>query len=133
MREFRKNKDKVLEFLDLLKGVEIKEEDMEEGIIDINDSAREITKEIFTKGDCGRLYYILKYVFPTAVPYLVTKDKDGMTVHIITKINGKFYDINGLYDTKDPDILFSETDEDTISDDYMIDRCYSFNQRGSII
>lgn len=44
--------------------------------------------DIYTKGSCYNLYVILKHVYPQAVAY---GDED----HIITEIDGKYYDITG--------------------------------------
>ena len=43
---------------------------------------------MYTEGSCYHFYLILKEVFPDAEPYY---DND----HIVTKIDGKFYDITG--------------------------------------
>lgn len=45
---------------------------------------------VYTEGSCFRLYSILKTIFPQAIPCY--SDMDG---HWITKIDGKYYDING--------------------------------------
>lgn len=45
---------------------------------------------IYTEGSCFRLYSILKTIFPEAIPCY--SHLDG---HWITKIDGKYYDING--------------------------------------
>lgn len=45
--------------------------------------------DIFTKGSCLNLYFILKCVYKDAIPFI---DDSG---HILTKIDGRFYDING--------------------------------------
>lgn len=45
---------------------------------------------IYTEGSCFRLYSILKAIFYQAIPYYSVLDG-----HWITKIDGKFYDING--------------------------------------
>jgi len=46
------------------------------------------SQQVYTEGSCYHFYLILKEVFPEAQAYY---DED----HIITKINGKFYDITG--------------------------------------
>lgn len=46
------------------------------------------SQQVYTEGSCYHFYLILKEVFPQAKAYY---DAD----HVITKINGKFYDITG--------------------------------------
>lgn len=50
---------------------------------------------IYRFGSCWKFYKILKVVFPEAEPYYVY---DHETSHVVTKINGKFYDITGEVD-----------------------------------
>ena len=44
--------------------------------------------EVYTKGSCYQFYKILKQVFPQATAWYNID-------HVITEINGKFYDITG--------------------------------------
>ena len=44
---------------------------------------------VYTRGSCGQFYKILKEIFPSSQAFI-----DGD--HIITKIDDKFYDINGV-------------------------------------
>lgn len=46
------------------------------------------SQQVYTEGSCYHFHLILKEVFPNANPYY---DMD----HIITEIDGKFYDITG--------------------------------------
>ena len=46
------------------------------------------SQQVYTEGSCYHFYLILKEIFPNAQPYF---DED----HIVTKIDGKFYDITG--------------------------------------
>jgi hypothetical protein len=46
------------------------------------------SQQVYTEGSCYHFYLILKEIFPTAECWY---DQD----HIITKIDDKFYDING--------------------------------------
>lgn len=46
---------------------------------------------VYTMGNCYQFYEILKVVFPNAEPY----ESGG---HVVTKINGEFYDIKGKMD-----------------------------------
>lgn len=46
------------------------------------------SQQVYTEGSCYHFYLILKQVFPDAKPYYDT-------YHILTKIDGKFYDITG--------------------------------------
>lgn len=43
---------------------------------------------IFSKGSCWNFFLILRKIYPDAIPY------DNQN-HIVTKINGRFYDITG--------------------------------------
>jgi hypothetical protein len=54
----------------------------------IRDSCPELQVKIFTEGACYQFFLILQSRFPSAVPYY-----DGD--HVITCIDGKFYDITG--------------------------------------
>lgn len=66
---------------------------------------KEITK-IFTCGGCYRFHLILKDKFPQSEAYKKTYDNmEGW--HIITKINDKYYDINGEYDNLENICLLS--------------------------
>lgn len=58
-------------------------------------SAANIMVEIYTNGGCYRLHELLKILYPSATAY---SNRDA---HVITKIEGRFYDINGevLLDT----------------------------------
>lgn len=80
--------DNVLNFIALMKG--------------IDPYTRELMEEIFMRGDCGRFYFILKSVFPEAVPYAITQSaealEDSNITHVVTKIGDKFYDIKGIFD-----------------------------------
>jgi hypothetical protein len=122
--------DRVLNFIELLKGVD--------------DSSREVMEEMFTKGDCGRFHFILHTVFSEAVPYAIMNGR--YIVHIITLIDGKFYDIKGIFnedrmkDFNDIEGLVGKKLEDTIKE---VDRehltnedmfCnYCFEVRGPIL
>jgi hypothetical protein len=122
--------DKVLNFIELLKGVD--------------DSSREVMEEMFTKGDCGRFHFILHSVFPEAVPYAIM---DGeYIIHVITWIDGKFYDIKGIFnedrmkDFSDIEGLVGKKLQDVIrevSRKHLTDKdmfCnYCFEERGPIL
>ena len=59
--------------------------------LDFITSIRESFKgsvDVYTKGSCYQFYLILKQVFPDAIAYY---NQD----HVITLIDGKFYDITG--------------------------------------
>jgi hypothetical protein len=47
-------------------------------------------RKVYTEGGCFELFKILRTVFPDAEPYY-----DEIEGHVITLINGKFYDITG--------------------------------------
>ncbi|MCL2228884.1 MAG: hypothetical protein FWC00_03585 [Firmicutes bacterium] len=74
------NQDVVLEFI---RQVFKKEEE-----------ARRNAKDVYLGGNCGNLFRLLKSEFPEAIAYHV-KFKRG---HIVTLIQDKFYDINGVFD-----------------------------------
>lgn len=46
------------------------------------------SQQVYTEGSCYHFYLILKEVFPNAEPWF---DND----HIVTNIDGRFYDITG--------------------------------------
>ena len=50
----------------------------------------DVMYDIFTTGSCFRLYFIMKTIWPRAVPHW--SDIDG---HCIVEIGGSFYDIGG--------------------------------------
>lgn len=52
-----------------------------------------IIQDIFLNGSCCNLYFILKAVYPSAEAYYNHE-------HVITKIDGKFYDITGEVSSK---------------------------------
>lgn len=118
----------VLNFLDLLRG---QDHSYIEGFNEF-DSAKGITVEIFTKGDCGRLFFILQTVFPSAKPYGVYYENSSEITHVITKIGRKYYDINGEFNIKDVVTKVAPIDEQMISD-CLLDCNYSFNRRGPIL
>lgn len=47
-------------------------------------------QQVYTNGSCVMFYFILKSIFPKALPYWSADAK-----HMITKIGNKYYDING--------------------------------------
>jgi len=56
---------------------------------------------IYTNGACFQFYKMLKHLFPQAVPWM---DRD---YHVITEIDGVWYDINGVA-TSEPHTLMCE-------------------------
>ena len=51
---------------------------------------------IYMQGGCYQFYRLLKTLYPQAVPYLVKyDDKSSQFDHVITEIDGRFYDITG--------------------------------------
>jgi hypothetical protein len=52
-------------------------------------------QEIYTKGSCYQIYKILKLLYKKAKPYKVKTHYMSEYNHIITEIDGKFYDITG--------------------------------------
>lgn len=49
-----------------------------------------VLETVYMNGGCYQFYEVLKSIFPQAKPYLTT-ERD----HVITEIDGKFYDIRG--------------------------------------
>lgn len=47
--------------------------------------------QVYTNGSCVMFYFVLKSIFPKAMPYWSKEQK-----HMITKIGNKYYDINGI-------------------------------------
>ncbi len=61
------------------------------------------SQEVYTQGSCYHVYLMLKSIFPQAVPYYMERP-----YHIVTEIEGKFYDIDGecdVYEDEDEDEL----------------------------
>ena len=56
--------------------------------------APHIMETVFMKGGCYRFYLVLKDRFPTAKAYWHENAEPG-AVHVIARINGRFYDIAG--------------------------------------
>lgn len=51
---------------------------------------------IYKFGACYQLYRILKVLYPEAEAYV--KEFDSPYAHVITKVDGQYYDIDGLVD-----------------------------------
>jgi len=67
----------------------------------------------YMSGNCGNLYYMLKKVFPQAEAYGMWNSLENKICrHIITKIDGNFYDIKGVREIKDPSKIKPVTKED---------------------
>jgi len=47
-------------------------------------------EKIYLNGACYQFYEVLKTIFPNAEPHI-----DSLKGHIVTKIDGEFYDITG--------------------------------------
>lgn len=65
---------------------------------------------IYKWGGCYGFYTILKHLFPEAVAYFSDEDHD----HILSKINGRYYDIDGEYDTEYHDFKESKAKKLTV-------------------
>ena len=50
-------------------------------------------KDIYMNGGCYQFHLLLKKLYPQAEPYI-----DENKWHVITEINGDFYDITGIVD-----------------------------------
>lgn len=117
--------DAVLDFLDLLKGERSRTEE----------TAYDITREIFTCGGCYRLYKILRFVFANAQAYKVDYGRDGVgefiLSHVVTRIGDRFYDINGEFVL--PESGYTRMEPMDAADHAVAEQfCYSFTQRGAI-
>lgn len=118
----------VVEFLNLLKG------EATEG----EETSYDITREVFLNGGCYRLYRILLFVFPEAEAYKVDFPADNnrcdgafVLSHVVTRINGTFYDIDGEFIlSKSPYARIAKMN----ADDHALAMrfCYSFTRRGAI-
>ena len=73
----------------------------------------EYIEQIFMKGSCYKFYVFLKTLFPEAKPYM-SAHKD----HILTKIDGKYYDILGEVDIHDTEYYepLTKKDEKLVED-----------------
>lgn len=54
------------------------------------------SEDVYTKGSCYQLHLILKTVFPQAKQWVIDSP-----LHVLTEIDGKFYDIYGEQPTSD--------------------------------
>ena len=80
--------------------------DKEKSILNIIEAIRNSfcgAETVFTKGSCYYFYEILKSIFIEAEAYYIDS-------HVVTKIDGVFYDINGIFKT-DKAVPFVEIDE----------------------
>jgi len=92
------------------------------------DTASDITKEIFTKGDCGRFALILKRLYSCAEIFY-----DEEESHYITKIAYDYFDINGCVTEKYKDkkkLQYQQVNHVLNGDCYCN---YNFNKRGPMI
>lgn len=109
--------DKILKFIQLIKG----EPEMEEE----TDSGNAMIKEIYTRGNCGWFYHILKSQYPTALPVYIRE-----IGHIVTEINGRLYDVRGEFVIEDNCLEKKYVDEDFL-EDFSFN--YSIRYRGAIL
>ena len=78
-------------------------------ILSIIKAIRESTLEaaiVYTNGQCYGLYLVLKAIYEEAIPFSVNEN-----THIVTKINGRFYDIYGEVFRFDDIELLTEKDK----------------------
>lgn len=69
-----------------------------EAVISALRETDEYIKPIFLNGGCWRFYGFLKAIFPQAKPFKVAPYDRTEYVHIISEIDGKYYDITGVVD-----------------------------------
>ena len=74
--------------------------------IDILRNSDKYIKTIYTQGGCYQLYIVLSELYPEAEPFI-----SSSLDHIITKIDNKYYDINGIYEEPIKDIPLTMVDE----------------------
>ena|SRR6185312_5811070 len=77
---------------------------------------------LFMQGSCYKFHLFLKTLYPHAVPYL-HKDRD----HVVSKINGRLYDIEGAIKKK-YECLYSPLEEEDLT---MVKR-WSFSNNNLI-
>ena len=67
----------------------------------IRSTNEELMSLIYTQGGCYKFHEILKAVYPSAKPYAVDYEREGIPdffiSHVVSKIGNKFYDINGRF------------------------------------
>lgn len=91
---------------------------------------------VYTAGSCYKFYEVLKEVFPEAKPLI---NQEGQ--HIVSLIDGKCYDINGLVKNPDDfgemtkeqieyftDRIFNIADPHFFVPDWVVDSCIPFMQ-----
>ena len=64
-----------------------------ESIIESLRGSDRYIETIFTQGGCYQFHLFLKSIYSSAMPFL-TEDKE----HVVTLVNGNFYDITGNVD-----------------------------------
>lgn len=107
--------DKIINVITLLRGTTLCEEYP-------NDTAENITTEIYTQGNCGNFAKALSLMFDGSC--CLVNDLS----HVVSSINNRLYDITG-------DVTDTYTVKCIISDDELIDYIdnYSFEERGPIL
>jgi len=78
---------------------------------------------VYAFGNCGNLHIFLKSAFPGAFPYMMRTDKYGK--HVITAIDGNFFDIRGKLSLTEAQI--DNTRE--ISDEEVLKYINNYNQQ----
>ena len=111
---------KVMRFIGLITGVDQYNSD------DIPHTAKPIIQEVFTRGNCGNFAIILHDFFGGEM-YI-----DEQAYHVITKIDGIFYDVNGVWTNDDPDYTPIPVTTKELEERDLINN-YSFTFRGPII
>lgn len=79
-------------------------------LIEAVNNADPLMAEVFTKGGCFQLFVILQSVFAGARAFI--DDDKG---HVVTWIEGVYYDINGAYPGEDALREMSRAEQDTAS------------------
>lgn len=92
-------KEDVLNFIDILTGVDI-HHDNENDTIRMHKGLKDLNRKIFSRGDCGRLATILYYVYKNKYKdvHIVRLYKEGWKhnqYHYVTKIYDTYFDVFG--------------------------------------
>lgn len=110
---------RVIRFIRALTGP-TPEERVAEGL-EANDSYQPVFVDIFTRGACGNFADALALAFDGQA--MITPDK----AHVVTKIDGRLYDITGDVTTKYPNVTAIIRSPADLTDNY------SWHERGPIL
>lgn len=112
------NHNHILYFIRLIRGQEIPQDLLDQGLVE-DDSSAPIIQEVFTKGNCGNFAEALRVAFGGEV-----MEVEGAR-HVVCKIGDRLYDITGDVTTQYPHY------QPAAASEYMDN--YSFAERGPIV